>query len=109
MFKLVPSPESTVDVPITRPGEDKPGTLRLRFRHKSRKEYKAWLDTAAGRDDSGYLLDVVVGWEGVEDAEGKPVPFTPEAFASLVDQFPAAGIDIFKAYGKALHESRTGN
>jgi hypothetical protein len=109
MFKLNANPEFTADVQITRPGEPKPGTIRFRFRHMGRTAFKAWVETAGGRDDPDYLLDAVAGWEGVTDASGQPVEFSREALAQLLDAFPAAGQDIFVAYGKALHESRTGN
>lgn len=109
MFKLNAAPEFTADVQITRPGEAKPGTIRFRFRHRGRKSFKAWLETASGRDDPDYLMEVVAGWEGVVDADGQPIEFSREAFAQLLDAFPAAGQDIFLAYGKALHESRAGN
>jgi hypothetical protein len=109
MFKLAPCPEFTADVPTTRPGEDKPGTLRLRFRHKSRQEYRDWLAKHSDSDVVDGLLEAVCGWDGVEDDEGNQVPFSREAFARLLDLFPASAIDILKAYGRALHESRTGN
>lgn len=109
MFKLCPVPEFTADVPLTRPGEPQPVTVRMRFRHKSRKAFKAWLASASGREDADYLLEVLVGWEGLGDAEGQPLEFSRDALAQLLDLFPASGQEIFQAYGRALHESRTGN
>lgn len=109
MFKLDPCPEFTAEVQLTRPGEAKPGTLRLRFRHKTRKQFKAWMASAAGREDPDYLLDVLLGWEGMADADGKPIEFSREALEQLLDAFPAAGQEIFVAYGRELHESRAGN
>lgn len=36
---------------------------------------------------------VVTGWEGVGDADGKPVPVTPEALDALLDIWP-----VFEAF-----------
>jgi hypothetical protein len=108
MFKLDPCPEFSEDVKLSRPGEE-PGVVRFRFRHKTREQFKAWMASAKGRKDSEYLLEVVAGWEGVGKSKDEPTPFSAEAFAELINKFPASGQEIFAAYGRALHESRTGN
>lgn len=110
MFKLDPCPEFAADVKITRAGESEPGIVRFRFRHRGRKAYLALLrGDGDDRGDVERLLDIVAGWEGVCDASDAPIEFTPDAFSSLIDLFPAAASDILIGYGRALHESRAGN
>lgn len=103
-FQLDPAPEFSADVQITRPGEAEPGVLRLTFRHKGRKAFKAWLEGAKDKDDAPWLLEVVAGWDTAAHGD-----FTPERFAKLVDDYPASASEIWTAYGKALHESRAKN
>jgi hypothetical protein len=42
MFKIVPNPTFTCDVPLSVPGEDKPERVRMTFKHKTRAELQAY-------------------------------------------------------------------
>jgi hypothetical protein len=44
-----------------------------------------------------FLADVIEGWTGVLDADGHPVPCTPDNIAALLDQ-PGVGVLAYKAY-----------
>ncbi|MCL4747835.1 MAG: hypothetical protein KJZ83_20865 [Burkholderiaceae bacterium] len=44
---------------------------------------------------------VVIGWEGVGDADGKPVPVTPEGIDALLDIWPV--FEAFQTRCLALH------
>lgn len=48
-----------------------------------RDELAALFSRTAGADR---ILSAVVGWQGVVDADGQPVPFTHEALAQLIRQ-----------------------
>lgn len=112
VFRFTPAPEFWADVRITVPGSDEPGTLRLKFRHLGREALADWIakPTKAGVDsDAAYLGEVVVGWEGVQDDEGRDVPFGQAAFGRMLDAYPAAGREVFAAYVTALTESRAKN
>lgn len=104
-FKLTPSPTFKFAVQIREPGGDTFRTLPLVGKHKSRKDLKAWIESAPGRADDEFLADALVGWEVVDDA-GQPVPFSREALATLIDTWPTAGDDIYQAYLRELTEAR---
>jgi hypothetical protein len=110
MFKLVPNPIFTVTVQITVPGEAKPQSLVLTCRHKPRDALKAWIDSAANAaQDAEFLAQVVEGWSGVVGEDGQPLACTPQTLAALLNNYPAAGREIFEAYIKELSESRAKN
>jgi len=53
---------------------------------------------------------MVVGWpDGPIDADGNPVPFSPEALRTLLRRYPASGKEITKQYLRALTESSLKN
>lgn len=54
-------------------------------------------------DDEDFLAEVLVGWEGIQDAEGKPVPFSMENLKML------ANLGFFsRAIGRAYRELDSG-
>ena len=115
-FKLNPAPQFAAAVQLTVPGQADTAVLSLTFRHQGRKALDAWVkrpsqiaDGAPALNDAEYLAEVIVGWDGVLDGQGGPLPFSPTAFAELLDAYPAAGTEIFTAYVKALTESRAKN
>lgn len=109
MFTLDPKPtfRSTVQVPVA--GEASSAPLVLLFRHKGKRDLRAWIEGATGQRDAEFLGAVVANWEGVQDENGQAVPFTPEAFDKLLDTYAAAGDAIFNAYLRELTEARSKN
>lgn len=105
MFKLQPNPTFTAKVFLSIPGETQPKAVRFTFRHKTREQFKAWLESLEGRQDKETLLDIVAGWDRADiDCD-----FSAEAFAALLDNFPASGSEIFDAYRREALESRRKN
>jgi hypothetical protein len=109
MFKINPSPTFTADVKVSVPGQDAPALLTLTFRHKGRKALNAWVDGAQQGDDVQLLDQVIESWRGVVDEQGAPVPYGAAALASLLDDYPASGGEIFSAYVKELTGARGKN
>jgi len=110
MFKINPNPTFTLSVRLTVAGDPAGQLLELSCRHKSRPALKAWVEGASVEQaDAVFLGEVVEGWSGVVDADGQALPFTPENFAALLDNYPPAGIEIYTAYQKELSESRAKN
>jgi hypothetical protein len=107
-FRIDPSPTFFAPARITVPGATEPGVISCEWRHKTRKEFKCWLESLANKTDADALEEVIVGWD-VVDSKGAPVPFCREALESLLDRYFPAGGELFDAYVKALHESRLGN
>lgn len=97
-FKLQPDPtfKAKADIPV--PGAE-PAPLQLEFKHFSQSGWDAYLKEHDGIKVRDALFDVVVGWE----IDG--VPFSREAFDTLLDEYPGAEAAIWNAY----HAERFGN
>lgn len=59
-------------------------TFTAEFRRIGKKEIEALTASAETSDDS-VARAVLVGWEGVQDADGNDVPFSDAAVAQLLD------------------------
>lgn len=95
---------------LTVSGVDQPQQVTFQFRHKGRKDLAAWIDTGKDRPDAEFLGEVVAGWgEEVVDEDDKPVPFSIEALAELLDSYHPAAREIYQAYLRAIGESRVKN
>lgn len=120
-MRIDPKPTFPAKVGLTVPGQAAPAELDLVFRHKDKAALQAWMTgrPAGGeagaaaaplaRTDAEFLGEVVAGWSGVQDAAGADVPYTPEAFARLLQNYPAAAGEIYRAYLRELTESRLKN
>ena len=56
-----------------------------------------------------YVAEIIDAWVGLVDAEGRPLPYTPENLALLLDNYPAAGAEIVRFYNRQLGHARAGN
>ena len=102
MFKITPDPTFKAEVQIPLPGGGF-APLALEFKALGRKALRKWIDSAsAERDDAQYLGEVVVGWSGVGDANGSPLPFSIDALAQVLDGYWMASKAIFDGYLVAL-------
>lgn len=113
MLKLNPSPQFIAPVSLTIAGESETGSVLLTFKHQGKQALAAWLDSAtsgtSGTSDLDLVAGVVLGWDGVNDESGAPVPFSRDALAALLDAYSAAAGEIVSAYIHALTESRAKN
>ncbi len=120
MFRIVPNPTFTCDVPLSIAGEDKPRSIKVTFKHLTRRglaEFQARavdVAMAAGADGGealyvDYVHEIIDTWAGVVDADGKPLPYTRETLALLLDAYPAAGAEIVRRYTYQLSHARAGN
>lgn len=105
MFKLTPQPTFWAPVSLTVPGAETPAAIEVQFRHFGQKALAELLNGKAG--DLDILPALIADWRGVFD-DG-PVPFGLEALAALLDNYPAASVELFTAYRRALMESRIKN
>lgn len=118
MFKIVPAPEFTCQVLLSRPDDDRPVKLQARFRHKSQRQLDAWFAAAQKQVvDNGdtntavvnALHEVLVDLSPLADAEGRPVAYSREVLAQLIDSFPAAAPELTQQYRQRLTDARLGN
>lgn len=73
------------------------GEVTLLFRRPTGRDVIAAIAAGAGcatpaearAAEIAAKLGAVIGWEGVEDEQGQPVPFSALAFSRACDQYPA--------------------
>lgn len=110
MFKIDPAPTFTCPVRLSVPGSDAAVPVTLTFKHKRARELDAWLKASRDREnDAEFLAEVIAGWAGIGDSEGKPVPYSREALELLLDAYPSAGLELLLAYRRQLADARAKN
>jgi hypothetical protein len=83
-------------------GEFDEATIKLKFKRIGFKE------SAAYSDDKELLKNIVIDWSGIEDENGKAVPFSTDTLLEYIDdQFFGAAVS--RIYFDALQKARTGN
>lgn len=107
MFKLTPQPTFWATVALSVPGSETPSSIDIEFRHLGQK---ALAELLRGEEvnDLTILPALMADWRGVGSDAG-PVPFSVDALAQLLDNYPAASVELFTAYRRALVESRIKN
>ncbi len=107
MFNIDPSPRFTAPVPLSRPGLAEPIEVQITFKHKNRAEVAAWVARGGGAADDVQLLgEVIEGWSGLRDAEGREVPYSVTALSKLLTNYTPARGEIFRAYLCELTEAK---
>jgi hypothetical protein len=102
-IRLEPNPTFDWPVSIPRPGLE-PVSVRFTFRHRSRTDVLAWVDSI-GKDqkvDIDQVMDVAVGWE-LDD------PFTRENVELLCENYGGASRAILETYLRELRGAREKN
>lgn len=102
MFKIQSDP--TFDAKLTITGQGREQVLNVTFRHKTRTEYMALLQSIADAkmDTADAVVSLVEKW----DADA---PLGVESVRALQDQQPGAEWAILTGYGEALAVARKGN
>ena len=103
MFKLNPNPTFKARVEISTPGSATPASIEIEWKHLSRTGIKRFFEGLTDKTDAEALGQIIVGWSGI-DAE-----YCPENLALLLDNYPAASVELFDAYRRELMEARRKN
>jgi hypothetical protein len=84
--------------------------LALTCRHRTVRQVQDLQARMAtdGLTDGQILGELIQAWQ-VKRADGTDVPYSSEALAELLDNFPAAGPEIYRGYVDALRKGRLGN
>lgn len=107
VLALQPAPTFTAPVEIPQPGDAPALVLDVTWRHKGQKALLAWCKKAAseGHSDLDTIDEVVTGWDDIKAG----VPYSREALAQLLDDFPAAALAFAKTYQAELLGARRKN
>lgn len=113
MIRLSPQPTFETTVGLSVPGVEALAPVQFTFVHLGKREMAEWMARDQGGDkrrtDPEMLGDIVRGWAGVLDEAGEQVPFTPAAFAQLLNAYPLAAGEIMKGYVDAYSEAARKN
>lgn len=104
-FRFNPRPVTWVTVKVNAPGEDgiEPQSFRAKFLILPEEERQAIAD-----DPREAMRKVWLGWEGIEDIDGKPVPFSEKAREQLMG-YHYITLGLATAYQRATAGIETKN
>lgn len=109
MFCIDPAPTFDAEVEVSMPG-GVTALLALTFRHRTIRQVQDLQVRMAAESlaDAQILGELIEAWQ-VTRADGTDVPYSSQALAELLDNFPAAGPEIYRGYVDALRKGRLGN
>lgn len=86
MFVLKTIPDTQVDVTIQVPGDDKPSTITATWKLHKWDDFQERVKAMHAGDisDDTLVEEDLVSLEGIKDAEGQDLPYTPELAAQLL-------------------------
>ena len=100
-FSLAVAPTFKRNVPIPVPGS-RAIDVEFTFKHKTRDEFKKFLDEIEGREDVDLIMEIASGW-GLEDA------FDEENIDTLIQNYLGSARAIVETYIGELTSARKGN
>ena len=103
MFKITPKNSFTAKVALSVPGETRPQHVDVELKHLTKKGIKTYFDNLEGKSDVDALGEIMVGWSGID------VPYSAESLELLLENYPAAGAELFDAFRSELMEARRKN
>lgn len=112
-FKLALSATYSAEVTVEYLGEDgKPVKQKFTaiFKRKTQEEQDSLRDRLQKGDlgDRAFLQEVMVGWQGVLDADGDELEFTPENFEMAMNVHPMQPCTV-RAWFDSQSGARRGN
>lgn len=93
--------ETTVSVQV-------PGAGRQEFTAKFVDLPESKLNELTDDGAGSLMKEVLVGWSGIEDKDGKPIPFEPQ-FVDAVLDFAYVKTGLYDAYFNAVAGRASGN
>lgn len=109
MFKISKNPEFSHQVKVKTPTDTgfSEQTFTARFRALTISEADQH-DSMSTSGTNAFLRDVLIGWEGIVDADGEAVPFSDAARQALID-IPFVRVALLDTYNLALIGAKRGN
>lgn len=103
MFKINPNPTFTAKVELSVPGSTRPAAIEVEFKHLPRKAIKAFFENLEGKSDADALSEIMIGWSGIDATYAK------DTLEQLLDNYPAASMELFEAFRRELLEAKRKN
>ena len=95
----LPTFKRKVGIPVA---GSKPVEVEFTFKHKTRDEYKAFIEGIEGREDVDVILEIASGWD-LEEA------FDDTSLDALTQNYIGSARAIITAYINELTDARLGN
>lgn len=113
MFIVTQTPTYTAPVIVEMPsdnGKTKIVKFNARFKRLPQDEIDTLYDRIRDKDldDEKLVHEVTVGWDGVADAQGTPLDFTPENFEQVLGIYPVQA-SLAKAFFNSLKGAKEKN
>lgn len=103
MLKRIISPTFQAKVKI--PVYDEPGfeVIRVTYKYRDRDELKVFMQNVSGRKDPDLIMDIISGWEDVEDE------FCKESVEYYCSKYHGFAKSLFDSYLDELTKTRIKN
>lgn len=91
---------------ITVPGQPEPVEIEVKWRYKDKPAFNTWfaaITEGGDTDEAALMLEVIADWKGPD------MPCSHEAVTKLLNWSVPSGAELFRAYRRALSESRVKN
>jgi len=109
MIKLVPNPTFETPVKLTVPDMIEPVEVLMNFKYMTAAQSAEWFKVGSEKAIDIALAEIVTGWTGVMDEQGKEAAFSKEALQQLLIAYQPAALEIIRAWQSGLTESRVKN
>lgn len=103
MFKLQPNPTFKAAVGISVAGQAELAEIEVEFKYLTKRQVREFFDTLGKKKDADALAEIIVGWSGIDE------PFSKKALGTLVDNYPAAAMDLFDGFRRELLDAKRKN
>ena len=100
-FNLTAAPTFKADVLITVPG-GKSASVEFTFKHRTREQFREFVEGLPERDDVDVIKDIASGWELEE-------PFDAENIEKMAENYLGSTRAIIETYMRELSGARTKN
>lgn len=100
-FNLTATPTFKEQVAIAVPG-GKSVNVEFTFKHRSKEQFKEFIEGVEGREDVDVIKEVASGWELDE-------PFNDENITKMTENYMGSARAIIETYMRELSGARTKN
>lgn len=109
MIKLIPNPTFEQTVKLTVPDLLEPVEVVMKLKYMTAAQSGEWFKVSSEKPIDVALAEIVVGWSGVMDEQGKEAAFSKEGLQQLLIAYQPAALEIVRAWQQGLTESRVKN
>lgn len=103
MLKVAVEPKFWAPVDISVPGQEKPVRIQVQYTHMRREAVKEFIEGSKDRPDLEILAELMHDWKGVDRK------FDSDALEELLQNYHAAGVELYLAWQREVVGSKVKN